>query len=143
MEKKPMHILIADDDDDDQFILLEAITEMGSDQIRITPVYNGAQLMDFLNKKNCFANEIGTRPDLILLDINMPVVNGLEALAKLKSDSNLKDIPVYMISTLRCQKHYTICRDLGALGYFSKPNNVGDYRRIMENIFCNSIYSEP
>jgi two-component system, response regulator len=142
MVLKPIHILVADDDDDDQFIIKEAISEFNNEQILVTPVYDGSQLLDFLHKKSCFTKEGVNRPDLILLDINMPVVNGIEALQRIKSTEEFRDIPVCMISTLRCEKHYTMCIELGALDLYSKPNHVGAYRTIMESIFQKTIYSD-
>jgi CheY-like chemotaxis protein len=140
MQHKPIHIVVADDDDDDQFIIKEAISEFTDREITVTPVYDGAQLMDYLNKKSCFSSDESRRPDLILLDINMPVVNGMEALQKLKDDPQFREIPVCMISTVRCDKHYTTCIGMGAVDFYSKPNHIGAYKNIIETIFMKTVY---
>src|SRR5690349_12318827 len=98
MKGKPIHILLADDDDDDQFIIKEAISEFNNEHIKVSSVYDGLQLIDFLSKKGAFMNE--TFPDLILLDINMPIMNGIQALTQIKNNKEFRSIPICMISTL-------------------------------------------
>lgn len=139
MTGKPIHILLADDDDDDQFIIKSAISEFNSDHIKVSSVYDGLQLIDFLERKGVFAGE--TPPDLILLDINMPLMNGIEALKHIKSHKKHRHIPVCMISTLRTEQKQAECRALGALDFFSKPNHVSDYRTIIDSIFSRTIYT--
>lgn len=139
MPGKAIHVLIADDDDDDQFIIKSAISEFNSEHISVSSVYDGQQLLDFLDHKGIFSAE--GKPDLILLDINMPIMNGIEALKKIKMHPRHKNIPVCMISTLRGEQQQKECRDLGALDFFSKPNHVGDYKLIIDNIFARTIYT--
>lgn len=138
MSGKAIHVLVADDDDDDQFIIKSAISEFNSDHINVSSVYDGLQLMDFLGRKGVFANE--TTPDLILLDINMPLLNGIQALKQIKSKNEFKEIPVCMISTLRTEQQQEECRKLGALDFFSKPNHISDYKSIINRIFSRTIY---
>ena len=136
---KPIHVLVADDDDDDQFIIKSAISEFNSDQIRVSSVYDGLQLMDFLSRKGAFAAE--SRPDLFLVDINMPFLNGIQALKQIKSNSEFKIIPVCMISTLRTEEQQAECRLLGALDFYCKPNHISEYRSIIDKIFARTIYT--
>jgi CheY-like chemotaxis protein len=141
MSAKPFHIVIADDDDDDQFIIKEAFSEYHGSQLQITSVYDGLQLIDLLKKKPPFnTNEFST-PDIILLDINMPVMNGFEALDLIKSDKNFSQIPVYIISTVRPSDKSDKCINLGASNFFSKPNRIGAYKPIIEEIFSNTLYT--
>lgn len=140
MKGKPIHILVADDDDDDQFIIKEAISELNNSQIRISSVYDGLQLIDFLENRKGFHSE--TRPDLILLDINMPLMNGIEALTEIKKHQQHKNIPVCMISTLRTEEQRKNCKNLGALDFYCKPNHISDYRNIIEEIFAKTVYAE-
>jgi CheY-like chemotaxis protein len=139
---KPFHIIVADDDDDDQFIIKEAIKEFNNHQIQVTSVYDGSQLIDCLNKKGLFAKENLGKTDLILLDINMPILNGLEALSKIKSDKTMKDIPVYMISTMRTIEKMDACLSLGASNFYSKPNHISGYKNIIEEIFTSTLYAQ-
>jgi CheY-like chemotaxis protein len=139
VDERPYHIVIADDDDDDQFIIKEAVSELHDRQIRVTSLYDGLQLLDYLQQKGSLARDY-QRPDLILLDINMPLLNGLEALEKIKQDSELKSIPVCLISTVRTEEHKVIGKQLGAEYFYSKPNRIGAYKAILEEIFSGTIY---
>ena len=138
---KSFHIIIADDDDDDQFIIKDAIKELCSGQISVTSVYDGMQLLDCLNKKGLF-NEYQGNPDLIILDINMPLMNGLETLEKIKSISSFRSIPVIMLSTLRTIERVDKCVSLGALNFYTKPNNISDYKNILQQVLDNTILAE-
>jgi CheY-like chemotaxis protein len=124
MKGKPIHILLADDDDDDQFIIKEAISEFINEHITVSSVYDGLQLLDFLSKKGAFSKE--SYPDLILLDINMPILNGIQALTQIKSNKEFRNIPICMISTLRTEEQQAQCRNLGALDWRALCNfNLG------------------
>ena len=140
MKGKPIHILLADDDDDDQFIIKEAISELINEHIKVSSVYDGLQLLDFLSKKGAFSKE--SFPDLILLDINMPILNGIQALTQIKNSKDLRNIPICMISTLRTEEQQLQCRNLGALDFYSKPNHISDYKQIIEEIFARTIYAQ-
>lgn len=139
MTGKPIHILVADDDDDDQFIIKEAISEFNQSHVKISSVYDGLQLLDFLEKRKGFHAE--SRPDLILLDINMPLMNGFQTLIQLKKHKDYRSIPVCMISTLRAEEQQDLCTELGALAFFCKPNNISAYRDIIGEILSKTIYS--
>lgn len=140
MRGKPIHILLADDDDDDQFIIKEAISELINEHIKVSSVYDGLQLLDFLSKKGAFSKE--SCPDLILLDINMPILNGIQALTQIKNNRDFRSIPICMISTLRTEDQQTQCKNLGALDFYSKPNHISDYKQIIEDIFSRTIYAQ-
>ena len=140
MKGKPIHILLADDDDDDQFIIKEAISEFANEHITVSSVYDGLQLLDFLSKKGAFSGE--SHPDLILLDINMPILNGIQALKQIKNNREFRNIPICMISTLRTDEQQSQCRALGALDFYSKPNHIGDYKLIIDDIFSRTIYAQ-
>ena len=139
MTGRPIHILVADDDDDDQFIIKEAISEFNNSQIRVSSVYDGLQLIDFLEKRKGFNTE--EKPDLILLDINMPLLNGVEALTRIKAHKEHRNIPVCMISTLRSEEQQLLCKRLGAIDFFCKPNHISAYREIIEQIFSRTVYA--
>jgi CheY-like chemotaxis protein len=129
---KAYHIIVADDDKDDQMVIEDAICSINPRQVRITHVYNGEQLCNFLNKTQ-------DAPDLIILDINMPKVDGLVALEKIKSDPEHKSIPVYILSTLRTPQRYEKSMSLGAKNYYTKPNFMEDYKKVMTEIFDSNL----
>jgi CheY-like chemotaxis protein len=128
-----------DDDDDDQYIIKEAIKELNDKQIRVTSVYDGAQLIDCLNRKGIFKTEHEGLPDLILLDINMPLVNGLKALELIKADERFRHIPVFVFSTMRTEERYDKSMHLGANNFYTKPNHLNGYKEIIEEILAESI----
>lgn len=129
---KPFHILVADDDDDDQMLIAEAISVINRDQVKVTRVFNGVELLKYLHE-NC---KTKLHPDVLLLDINMPMLNGLEALTKIREDRQLKDLPVFMISTLRTPEREEQSIDLGAKHFYTKPNSLNEFTTIMREIFA-------
>jgi len=139
---KPFHIIVADDDDDDQYIIKEAIKEINNEQITVTSVYDGLQLMDCLNKKGLFAKDSTGGADLILLDVNMPIVNGLKVLEQLKAIEKFRKIPVYVISTMRTIERVDTSMKLGANNFYTKPNHLEGYKHIIEEILASSLYAE-
>jgi CheY-like chemotaxis protein len=138
---KLFHIVVADDDDDDQFIIKEAIKELCPGHINVTSVYDGMQLLDCLNKKGLF-NEFEGNPDLIILDINMPLMNGLEALETIKNSGTFKNIPVVMLSTLRTIERVDKSVALGALNFYTKPNNITEYKTILQEVLDNTLLEQ-
>lgn len=121
MSKSPksIHLLMADDDADDRQMTREALEESRvlND---IGFVEDGEQLMDYLHQRGRYAK--GTqRPDLILLDLNMPRKDGREALAEIKSDPALRQIPVVVLTTSKAEEDIFRSYDLGVNSYVTKP----------------------
>lgn len=118
---KPITILMADDDADDRQMTLEAFEESRlANDLRF--VENGVQLMDYLLRRNNFQSpESSPRPGLILLDLNMPKMDGREALQQIKSDPRLKNIRVVVMTTSKAEEDIIRTYDLGASSYVTKP----------------------
>lgn len=118
----PITILLADDDDDDQLLTRQAL-DAAHISNAIESVTDGEQLLDYLYQRGPYAGETGTapRPSLILLDLNMPKVDGREALRVIKSDPFLKDIPVVVLTTSRNDEDIALCYELGVNSFISKP----------------------
>lgn len=115
MNRKPF-ILIADDDQEDRFLLHTAFEEIGrSDDIFL--VENGKQVFKYLDD----AAKQEQLPSLIVLDLNMPVLNGMETLTKLKSDNRYKDIPVIIYTTSVYEVEKEKCLEIGAADFIRKP----------------------
>ena len=132
------NILIADDDEDDHFLLADSFRIHNSTQVRITSVKNGDELM---SKLDFLARNGEALPDGIILDINMPMMDGMEALKRIKADKRLRRIPVYMVTTLRNMDKLEACLESGAANFFTKPNHTREYvkivREIMEGVLQN------
>jgi CheY-like chemotaxis protein len=118
-------ILIADDDLDDQEFLKSAIKKF-SPKIQVVCFANGSDLLEYLKIKE--------RPDLIILDLNMPIKNGKETLSEIKTNTSLKDIPVLIYSTSRDPNEITSVYKLGVNSYISKFNNLKDLNVAIEQI---------
>lgn len=117
MTQKP-YILIADDDQEDRYLLDIAFKEIASTgDIRM--VENGVQVIDYLNG----LSEDYFLPNLIVLDLNMPVLSGIETLLRLKADDRFKVIPVIIHSTSMYELEKEKCLEIGAADFIKKPVN--------------------
>jgi CheY-like chemotaxis protein len=135
MRKPCFKILIADDDPDDQLFILEALRDL---EISFDPVsvFNGKQLLDYLQNKDAFDNRGNIVPDFIILDINMPVQNGWDALKEIKSILSLKNIPVYILSTSCSLAEKEIATHLGVVRCFVKPSSFDGMKDIISEMLC-------
>src|SRR5688572_32885331 len=109
---KPVNILMADDDEDDRMLMKEALDENELPS-QIHFVKDGEELLQYLYKTGEFSSQPTFRPSLILLDLNMPKIDGKEALRLIKSDSELRRIPVVILSTSRSESDVIDTYDLG------------------------------
>ncbi len=127
-------ILLAEDDPDDIYLIGEAIAECGFDS-RICIAQDGEELLDYLYHRGKFVNpQDAPRPDLILLDLNMPRKDGREALEEIKADLNLRTIPVVVLTTSKSDEDLLITYDLGASGFVTKPVSFSGLRDSICNI---------
>jgi CheY-like chemotaxis protein len=110
-------VLIAEDDPDDRLLLREAFAERQYD-VPLHFVNDGVELIDYLVE---VGEGNGQWPSLILLDINMPRMNGLQALERIKSHSRMRSIPCAMLSTSTSPDMVSLAYRLGASSYFQKP----------------------
>lgn len=120
--KIPIAILICDDDEDDRMLTRQALEDAHiSNSIRF--VEDGEQLLDYLYQRGKFSGETGEapRPGLILLDLNMPKLDGREALKTIKEDPSLRDIPVVVLSTSRLDEDIARSYQLGVNSFITKP----------------------
>jgi len=118
---KPITILMADDDPDDQMLTKDAFEECRlSNDLRF--VNDGEKLMDYLCRRGDFENpEESPRPGLILLDLNMPRKDGREALEEIKSDPDLRRIPIVVLTTSKAEEDILKSYDLGVNSFIVKP----------------------
>lgn len=118
----PLTILMADDDEEDRELTHDALTSADlPNQMRF--VADGQELMDYLRAEGRYAHagSDAPRPGIILLDLNMPKKDGREALAEIKSDEKLRQIPVVVLTTSRDQDDVLRTYDLGVNSFISKP----------------------
>jgi CheY-like chemotaxis protein len=121
MQFKPITILLAEDDPDDRMLARDAFAES---RIRnnLEMVEDGEELMDYLKHQGKYAGENAKpRPSLILLDLNMPRKDGREALKEIKSDPDLRNIPVVVLTTSKADEDIFRTYDLGVNSFIIKP----------------------
>jgi len=120
--KIPITILICDDDDDDRMLTQQALEDAHiSNELRF--VEDGEEMLDYLYQRGPFSGETGSapRPGLILLDLNMPKMDGREALRRLKGDITLHDIPVVVLTTSNLDADVIKSYQLGVNSFITKP----------------------
>jgi CheY-like chemotaxis protein len=130
--KKKFQIVVADDDLDDQDMIKLAFKNTNS-TFEVIPVYNGLQLMDYLLKRESYKH-ITDQPDLIILDLNMPVMDGFEVLQEVHMRKELKDLPIYILSTSWQDRDKQKAINLGARGFYTKPVSIRELNRIFEEV---------
>ncbi|AXP82073.1 Response regulator rcp1 [Mariniflexile rhizosphaerae] len=128
---KEVHILLVEDNEGDIVLTLDAFEE-SKIKTRISVVKNGADALDFLFKRGDYMEE--DRPDLILLDINIPVYNGHDVLKKIKGDSSLRTIPVIMLTTSASQNDINKAYENYSNSYVTKPIDMNDFLKAILKI---------
>jgi CheY-like chemotaxis protein len=125
---------MADDDDDDCMLVREALAESRlANQLHV--VKDGEELMDYLYHRGKYLEKITSPlPGLILLDLNMPKKDGREALREIKTDPNLRKIPVIILTTSKAEEDIYRTYDLGANSFIIKPVTFNALVEVMKNI---------
>jgi two-component system response regulator len=119
--RKPVTILMADDDPDDREFALKAMQHSRLANV-LRFVEDGEELLDYLYRRGKYADpKSSPRPGLILLDLNMPRMDGREALRELKSHASFKQIPVVVLTTSKTEEDILRSYNLGANCFISKP----------------------
>ena len=118
---KPDVILLAEDDSDDRLLLKDALAEGGwGGELRC--VENGEELLDYLLRRGKYVSPASApRPGLVLLDLNMPRMDGRQALHEIRADASLRGIPVVVLTTSKADTDIAKLYDLGANSFVSKP----------------------
>jgi two-component system response regulator len=119
-------ILMVEDSENDAELTMGALAEYNLVN-RVVLVHNGAEALDYLHRRGPFAGRVGVNPILLLLDLKMPKVSGLEVLRQMKEAPKLADIPVVMLSSSREELDLKEARRLGATAYVVKPVRFLDF----------------
>ncbi|MFF3560878.1 response regulator [Streptomyces sp. NPDC002574] len=123
---RPYDVLLVEDDLADAMLIGDALSERGARNL--TQVEDGVAALDYLR------DETNARPDLIVLDLNMPRMNGRELLAILKADDDLRAIPVVVLTTSSAPDDVTGAYQRHANAYVTKPVNLDDFERAVQSI---------
>jgi len=117
-QKHSVKLLMAEDDPEDQMLVRKAFRQARlANELAI--VNDGEELLDYLHRRGSYAN--AERPDLILLDLNMPRKDGREALEEIKGDPALKHIPIVVLTTSSVDEDVVRSYTLGVNSYIEKP----------------------
>ncbi|WP_191602865.1 response regulator [Marinomonas algicola] len=133
-KSRPITILMADDDEDDRLLTHDALNESRVLNTLYT-VEDGKELLDFLNNEGHYSDaKRYPRPSLILLDLNMPKVDGREALQRIKADPKLRGIPVVILTTSKQEEDMVKGYELGAASYITKPVDFAGLVELMKTL---------
>ena len=136
---RSIEILLVEDNPGDARLTLEAMREAKMSN-RIHVVEDGVEAMEFLRRQGRFGD--APRPDLILLDLNLPKKDGREVLAEVKADPNLKRIPVVVLTTSSAEEDVLRAYDLHANCYVTKPVDLAQFMKIValiDNFWVNVV----
>ncbi len=127
MQHDSILITLADDDEDDRLFFTDAFEELKINTI-VNTVNNGRELLNFLNHPETVL------PNIIFLDLNMPILNGIECLKEIKRDDKFKDIAIAIYSTSSSDQDVENTFVLGANIYIKKPSNFNDLKKILSDV---------
>ena len=130
---KTGNILLADDDPVSVELALEALNavELGAS---VAVVSDGEEALDYLYRRRQYEGRVDGHPNLILLDLKMPKVTGLEVLQQIKSDPALESIPVVIVTSAQDNAELQACFDLGINSWFRKPPEFTEFGKAVKEI---------
>jgi len=127
----PIHVLLVEDDPGDIRLTQEALKD-GKVHINLHVVRDGIEAMEFLHRRGKYAAL--PRPDLVILDLNLPKKDGREVLAELKADADLKHIPVVVLTTSKEERDIIKSYDSHANCFITKPIDLDEFIRVVQSI---------
>jgi chemotaxis family two-component system response regulator Rcp1 len=130
-ECRPVEILLVEDNPGDVRLTLEAFKE-GKILNHLSVVSDGVEAMAFLRREGHYVNV--SRPDLILLDLNLPKKDGRDVLAEIKEEEYLKQIPIVVLTTSNAEKDILETHDLRASCYITKPVDFSQFVTVVKLI---------
>ena len=128
---RPIEILLVEDNPGDVRLTVEGLNE-GKVRNNLHVAKDGVEALTFLRRQGKYADAV--RPDLILLDLNLPRKDGREVLADIKADPNLKTIPVVVLTTSRAEQDVLHSYELQANCYITKPVDLEQFMTVVNSI---------
>jgi CheY-like chemotaxis protein len=121
-------VLLVEDNEADVRLTREALRE-GGETVRLSSVADGEQALAYLRRQQGYTD--APRPDLVLLDLNLPRKNGLEVLEEMRADPHLAALPVIMLTSSSAGSDIVACYSRGANAYVVKPLELDDFMRLI------------
>ena len=143
MTAKPIEVLLVEDNPGDVRLTREAL-KAGKVWSSLHVVADGVEALAFVRQQGVYAN--APRPDIILLDLNLPKIDGREVLSNLKADENLKRIPVVILTTSQAEEDILKAYNLNANCYITKPVDFEQFIgviRAIENFWLSVVKLPP
>jgi CheY-like chemotaxis protein len=128
---RPIEVLLVEDDEGDVLMTREALDE-GKVVSRLTVVGDGVEAMAYLRRAGEYEDAV--RPDLVLLDLNLPRRDGRQVLEDIKSDPDLRRIPIVVLTTSEAEEDVLRSYDLHANAYVTKPVDFGRFVEVIRQI---------
>ncbi len=128
---RPAEILLIEDNPGDVRLTQETLKE-GNAHVHLSTARDGEEALAFLHRQGSFAR--APRPDLILLDLNLPRKGGREVLAEIKADDRLRHIPVVVLTSSQAEQDILASYDLHANCYITKPVDLEQFIRVVRSI---------
>ena len=128
---RPVEVLLVEDSPGDVRLTEEALKE-GKVRNNLNVVMDGVEAMAYLRREGRYAS--ATRPDIVLLDLNMPKKDGREVLAEMKSDHRLRRIPVVILTTSEAEQDILKTYDLHANCYITKPVDLDQFISLVKSV---------
>ncbi len=133
MNKNADAILLVEDNPDDAELTKLALSRHGLEG-RVTHVSDGMQALDYLFRRNQFANRAGSHPVLVLLDLKMPLLDGIGVLKEIKSSDVLHNIPVVVLTSSTEPSDLLRAYDAGTNAYIAKPTEFSQFLSAMKHV---------
>ena len=124
-------VLLIEDNSGDARLMREVLHAANS-TVHLLVVSDGVEAMEFLKHEGVHVS--APRPDLILMDLNLPKMDGRELLACIKEDGSLRTIPIIVLTTSNAEADIVKCYQLGASCYLCKPGELNEFERLVESI---------
>lgn len=129
--QQAVDILLVEDNQDDVFLTRQCFKQSGL-AVNLHHVSNGANCLEYLRKENEYLE--ASTPDLVLLDLNMPVMDGKEVLAEVIKDEALRHLPVVVLTTSAAENDVLAMSRLRCSAYVVKPVNFNDFQKAVQSI---------
>ena len=136
-------IMLVEDNPNDEALTLRALKQIGLSSSVIV-MRDGAEALDYIYRRGAYAARKDCLPCVVLLDIKMPKVDGLEVLRQIKSDPALKHLPVVMLTSSREEKDVVLSYDLGVNAFVVKPVDFDQFLKAIQSLgMFWAIVNEP